>query len=111
MYTKIKTKIKNKDKEKTQYKINNKTKEKSKKKNFELIQDENEPVFFYDIRKSFVELLNNKNKKDFELHVMYSHIFINMMFLKCRYQPDTEEFINNFLKKYDKKFLYKISIF
>jgi len=105
-------KIKRKIKEKT---TNNKIiiKDKKEKKdiqknNFTLIQCENEPTFFYNIRKNFVELLNPDNKKEFELYIMYSHVFTNMFFLKCRYQENTEEFINNFLKKYNKKFLYKI---
>jgi len=78
-------------------------------KNFKLLQGVNESTFSYNIRKSFVELLKAKTKKQFELYVMYSHVFNNMYFLKCRYQESTEEFINNFLKKYSKKFLYKIS--
>ena len=78
-------------------------------KNFKLLQGVDESTFLYNIRKSFVELLKPNSKKEFELYVMYSHVFNNMYFLKCRYQESTEQFINNFLKKYDKKFLYKIS--
>lgn len=76
---------------------------------FNLLQGVDESTFSYDIRKSFVELLKPKTKKQFELYVMYSHIFNNIYFLKCRYQESTEAFINNFLKKYNKKFFYKIS--
>jgi hypothetical protein len=81
----------------------------NQKKNFNLLQGVDESTFSYNIRKSFVKLLKAKTKKQFELYVMYSYIFNNMYFLKCRYQESTEDFINNFLKKYGKKFLYKIS--
>lgn len=98
-------------KEKTNKNIIKKEKieKKDKNKNFKLLQGVNESTFSYNIRKSFVELLKPKTKKEFELYVMYSHVFNNMYFLKCRYQESTEQFINNFLKKYSKKFLYKIS--
>ena len=101
-------------KEKTNKNIIKEKKEKIKKKDtqnkkFNLLQGVDESTFSYNIRKSFVELLKAKTKKQFELYVMYSHVFNNMYFLKCRYQESTEEFINNFLKKYSKKFLYKIS--
>lgn len=104
-------------KEKTNKNIIKEKKEKIEKKenigkqnkNFNILQGVNESTFSYNIRKSFVELLKPTNKKQFELYIMYSHVFNNIYFLKCRYQESTEEFINNFLKKYSKKFLYKIS--
>ena len=57
----------------------------------------------YNIRKFFIECLKPKNKKQILLYEMYSHIFINMLFLKCKYQIKTENFIKKFLKKYRKK--------
>jgi hypothetical protein len=101
-------------KEKTNKNVIKEKKEKIEKKNiqnknFNILQGVNESTYSYNIRKSFVELLKAKTKKQFEIYVMYSHVFTNMYFLECRYQENTEKFINNFLKKYSKKFLYKIS--
>ena len=51
-------------------------------KNFKLLQGVDESTILYNIRKSFVELLKPNSKKEFELYVMYSHVFNNMYFLK-----------------------------
>jgi hypothetical protein len=74
------------------------------KKAYRYILDKNntENNISYSIRKSFIEILKPKNEKEFNLYNMYSNIFVNMIYLKCRYSHDTEKFIKNFLKKYKK---------
>ena len=39
---------------------------------------------------------------------MYSNIFINIFFLKCRYQEKTELFIKEFIEKYKKEMTNEI---
>jgi hypothetical protein len=80
------------------------------KNNYQIEKKENEPIYFYKIRKLFIELLNPTNKKKIELYTMYSHIFINIFVLKCRYKESTETFIYNFLKKNKKKFASLLNI-
>ena len=60
---------------------------------------------YFNIRKSFIELMNPKNNKQLKLYDMYSHIFINMIFLKCRYSDKTESVIKDFLKKHKNNFV------
>lgn len=62
-----------------------------------------EITLYFNLRKSFIDLLKPKNKKEFELYDAYSNIFINMFFLKCHYGEKTEKFIQNFMKKYKDK--------
>ena len=76
-----------------------------KKYNYDFVKNNNENDISYNIRKSFVEILEPKNEKEFNLYNMYSNIFVNMIYLKCRYSENTEKFIKNFLKKYKKKFI------
>ena len=59
----------------------------------------------FEIRKLFIELLQPKNKKEFSLYEMYSHIFVNIIYLKCHYSEKTEKFIKDFIKKYKKEFI------
>jgi hypothetical protein len=68
----------------------------------------NEIDLFYNIRKRFIDLCKPKNSKEFKLYEMYSNILINIVFLKCSYQPKTEDFIRNFLKKNIKNFDIKM---
>lgn len=72
---------------------------------YEIKKKEDEIDLYYNLRKLFIELSNPKNKKEFNLINMYSNIFINIIFLKCRYQNKTEEFIKFFLSKYKNKIL------
>jgi len=72
-------------------------------KNKTLKKYENEIDLYYNVRKLFIELLKPKNLKETKLYEAYSHIFINIIFLKCRYEEKTEKFIKDFLKKYKKK--------
>lgn len=65
---------------------------------------------YFNIRKIFIECLVPKNNKELSLYEMYSNIFINILFLKCRYQEKTEKFIKNFLIKYKKKIEKNIQI-
>ena len=76
-----------------------------KKYNYNFVKNYNENDISYNIRKSFVKILEPKNEKEFNLYNMYSNIFVNMIYLKCRYSENTEKFIKNFLKKYKKKFI------
>ena len=77
--------------------------------NYNIIKKENEPQLYYNIRESFINLLKPKNNKEFKLYEMYSNIFINIFFLKCRYEPNTEKFIEKFLKKHKKVFTKNIN--
>jgi hypothetical protein len=72
---------------------------------------ENEVNLYFNIRKLFIELLQPKNNKEYKLYEAYSHIFINIVFLKCRYNKKTEDFIKKFLKKYKKNILFFGNIF
>lgn len=65
---------------------------------------------YFNIRKVFIECLVPKNNKELSLYEMYSNIFINILFLKCRYQEKTEKFIKKFLIKYKKKIEKNIEI-
>jgi len=73
-----------------------------------LIKNNNENDISYNVRKSFLEILKPKDQKEFNLYNMYSNIFVNMIYLKCRYSEKTEKFIKNFLKK-NKKILTKLT--
>lgn len=76
------------------------------KNNFLYKRNENEINLYYNIRKIFIQSFQPKNKKEFRKYEMYSNIFINMLFLKCRYQTSTEKVIYNFLKKNKNKIYY-----
>jgi hypothetical protein len=69
------------------------------KKNTLINRKENEVELLYNIRKIFVDLSKPKTIKQTKLVEMYSNIFINMIFYKCRYLDKTEEFIKKFLLK------------
>lgn len=71
---------------------------------------EDEIELYYNIRKLYIKLSNPKNKKEFDLINMYSKIFINIIFLKCRYQNTTEENIKIFLSKYKNKITYNFNM-
>ena len=60
-----------------------------------LIKNNNENDISYNVRKSFLEILKPKNQKEFNLYNMYSNIFVNMIYLKCKYSEKTEKFIKN----------------
>jgi hypothetical protein len=68
----------------------------------------NEIDLYFQIRKLFIELLKPKNNKEYKLYESYSHMFINIIFLKCRYQKKSEKFIKSFLDKYKKDITFFI---
>lgn len=74
-----------------------------------IIKKDDEIEIFFNIRKIFIECLKPKNKKELALYNMYSNIFINILFLKCKYQKKTEDFIKKFLIKHKKILQSKIS--
>ena len=73
--------------------------------NYKIKKNNDEVIFFYNIRVNFIHLLKPKNKKELNLYEMYSTIFINIFFLRCRYLKETENFIVKFMKKYKNKFM------
>jgi hypothetical protein len=73
-------------------------------------RDENEIQLHYNIRKLFIELLKPKNSKEEKLYESYSHMFINILFLKCRYSNKSEKFIHTFLHKHKKNMQIMIQI-
>jgi hypothetical protein len=75
---------------------------KSKKYIYTIKKSENEIDLYFNIRKLFIELLKPKNNKQYKLYESYSHMFINIIFLKCRYRKKSEEFIKKFLDKFKK---------
>ena len=72
----------------------------NKKFVYTIKKNDDEVEIFYNMRKKFIELLKPKNNKNLKLYEMYSHIFINKIFLKCRYLTKTENFIKKFLIKH-----------
>jgi hypothetical protein len=54
---------------------------------------------YYNLRKEFIILSNPKSDKEFKLYEMYSHILIDIIFLKCRYEKKTEKMILTYIKK------------
>lgn len=73
------------------------------------MRNNNEIDKYYNIRKIFINFHKKKNKKDLKLIEMYSHILINMLFLKCRYKLSTEKIIKNFLSKNKKEIIQYIN--
>lgn len=65
---------------------------------YNIKKKDNEIYLYYNIRKIFIDLLKPKNNKELKLFEMYSNIFINILFLKCRYSSNTEKIIKKFLK-------------
>jgi hypothetical protein len=71
----------------------------NKKNKFSIKKKEHEIFLYYELRKIFVDSFKPKNNKEFKLLEMYSNIFINILFLKCRYNTKTEKKIKDFMKK------------
>ena len=63
--------------------MKNKIKLKNENK-FNIKKENNEVILYYELRKLFIEKMKSKKNslKEFELLVMYSHILINIIFLK-----------------------------
>ena len=62
-------------------------------------ENKNEPEKFYTLRNKFITNLKPKNDKELSLMSMYSHILVNMVYLKCRYNDKIEKKIYKYLKK------------
>jgi hypothetical protein len=62
-------------------------------------ENKNEPEKFYTLRNKFITNLKPKNDKSLALISMYSHILVNMVYLKCRYNDKIEKKIYKYLKK------------
>jgi hypothetical protein len=58
----------------------------------------NEIGLYYSIRKLFI-----KKMGDTKVNNMYSHILINILFLNCRYNQQTELVIKKFMKLHKKE--------
>jgi hypothetical protein len=83
----------------------------SKKKfKYELVKKDNEINLYYNIRKLFIENNNPKNEKELKKYDNYSHILVNILFLKCRYSKKTEDIIKKFLKKHKSKLTMSIKL-
>ena len=62
-------------------------------------ENKNEPEKFYTLRNKFITNLKPKNDKELSLISMYSHILVNMVYLKCRYEDKIEKKMYKYLKK------------
>ena len=83
----------------------------SKKKfKYNIIKKDNEINLYYNIRKLFIENNNPKNEKELKSYENYSHILINIIFLKCRYSTKTEKVIKDFMKKHKSKLIISINL-
>ena len=83
----------------------------SKKKfKYNIIKRDDEINLYYNIRKLFIEYNNPKNEKELKKYENYSHIFINILFLKCRYLSKSEKVIKDFLKKHKSKLEISINL-
>ncbi len=72
----------------------------NKKFTYKVIKKDTELNAHFYLRKLFIDTNSPKTIKNFKLLDMYSHILINIIFLKCRYSPKTEKKIKNFIKKH-----------
>ena len=70
---------------------------KEKKFKYNIKKNDDEINLYYILRKEFIILSNPKTNKEFKLYEMYSHILINIIFLKCRYEKKTEKHIKDFM--------------
>jgi len=73
---------------------------KSKTFTYKIIKRDNEINSHFYLRKLFIDFFNPKTSKQFDILNMYSHILINILYLKCRYQKKTEKKIMDFIKKH-----------
>lgn len=64
---------------------------------------------YYNLRKEFIILSHPKSDKEFKLYEMYSHILIDIIFLKCRYEKKTEKHIKDFMAKYKNQIMLNIN--
>ena len=71
-------------------------------KNIKIKKNENESEEKYNIRNIFISLLKPKTLKELDTCIMYSNIWINMIYLKCKYPKNIEKEIDNIIKNKEK---------
>ena len=74
---------------------------------YKIEKTDNEIELYFNIRKNFIESLKPKNEKELKLLNMYSNILLNMLFLKCKYQINTQKKMMNYLKKLKKTLFFR----
>lgn len=80
------------------------------KNNYEIKKNFLETDYNYSLRKLFINYYNPKNKKELNNAIMYSNIWCNIIFLKCKYNNDIENNINNLINE-EKMDILKKKIF
>lgn len=78
--------------------------------NYEIKKNFLETDYNYSLRKLFINYYNPKNKKELNNAIMYSNIWCNIIFLKCKYNKDIENNINNLINE-EKMDIFKKKIF
>ena len=63
---------------------------------------------YYELRKKFVNFLQPKSKIELIYHENLSHILINIVYLKCKYNDETQNLILDILKKINDKNILKL---
>ena len=43
--------------------------------------------------------MESNNEKNSDIILMYSNIFVNIVYLGCKYSEEIEKYIDNFIKK------------
>ena len=79
--------------------LNNKTKTNNLNKKYELVKKEDESDKVFQIKHSFVQLLKPTNENDFMKYKMYANILENVLFLKCSYEKNIQDNLDNYLKQ------------
>ena len=62
-----------------------------------------ELTYQYQIRQKIIQFLKPKTKKDRIYYENLSHIFINMVFLQCKYDKKTESLIESIILKMENR--------
>ena len=63
-------------------------------------RNEDEPIQRYELRKLFVSLIDDM---DLNLKILYSNIFVNNIYLGCKYSKEIEGNLDNIISKNKKK--------
>ena len=75
---------------------------------YNLEKNKYEPIHYFEIRKKIINSIDIKNNKDFKYYDNLSHIFINIISFKCRYNAKTEKIIFDIVKKIKNNNLNKL---
>ena len=75
---------------------------------YNLEKNKYEPIHYFEIRKKIINSIDIKNNKDFKYYDNLSHIFINIIFFKCRYNAKTENLIYEIIKNMKNNNLLKL---